>query len=117
MTKRLFASLFLLAAACGGDGSSGSGVDGTKEIAALTASERSALCNWMAESLDAPREVECGGGRSRGFIAADECARRLDKIPEACPATVDQYEACIESMIEDECSRDAACDLPESCDD
>jgi len=90
-----------LAAACSGGGS-GSGVDGNKKLADLTASEANAECNFLFDTYPQVT-VSCPDGTSttKGedpTRRATECNKGTAGVPAGCTVTIDQFEACVADL-------------------
>jgi hypothetical protein len=120
MPHRLLSLAALLAAAllttaCGGD--SGSGVDGSKKLSALSQSDARTFCAWALDTLGGPGHVtDCGGGRSREVDELDECIEDFTSFSSSCTATISQVEACIEASADDQCGKHPECNVLAGCD-
>ena len=104
-TTRLLSALLLLSSfACGDSGPpDASGVTGNKQVAQLTADEVMQFCDWAADVLDAPREVQCPDDVTVTFPSAEECAADYGSFPDTCMMNVAQAEACIHALHHDPC--------------
>jgi len=107
--KLRLAIVFLFAAAgCSGgdDGGTGSGVDGSKSVASLSASEQQDLCEFTVDVEDGPRTVQCDGFTvDIDDVAA--CVASLGEVPASCTATVADAEACALAIGDDPCHFDS----------
>lgn len=94
--------------------STSSGVDTSKSLSSLSSAEKNALCDWIAQ--------EFGGYDSRG-VCADSATGGLqgptnqsgcvDLLPPAsCPATVGQFQSCIQSEVQNACDWAAVSPTP-----
>jgi hypothetical protein len=94
MKKILFVGLVV---ACGGGGS-GSGVNGSKRLADLTASESNTECNYLFDTYPLVT-VECPGGTTitKGEDPTDRSTdcNGTTGVPPGCTVTVGQAESCI----------------------
>lgn len=107
----LVAMSVALLGACGGGSDSGSGVDGDKKGADLTADEATALCEY-GNGLFPTEPVECTDFTWDPATSLSDCSTAAtDLPPDTCPATVSDYEACQEARAADVC----ATDLPAAC--
>lgn len=113
----LVASL-LLVAACGedaptvtptdagaadaSDASTRSGVDGTRLVTSLSATELHALCLYIADVAGGP-EVDCDGGLTIGGPTVAECEADLGALPAGCSSTVAVVEYCYQGFAADHC--------------
>lgn len=95
-------SVLVFAIACGGGGS---GVSGSKRLGSLSDAEARQLCEYASDEFGPPRTITCNG-QTIEFNGIDDgdCATAMgSEIPETCPATVSQYEDCIEAIGADPC--------------
>jgi hypothetical protein len=87
----------LAAGACGGSSGGGpAGVDGSKQVSAVTAAEKEMLCDWFA-------------GMVGGYGAAPTCADGFLKAPPdkatcttdfpMCAVTVNAFRDCVETIL------------------
>jgi hypothetical protein len=93
-TVMVMLALVVSLAACGSD-DSGSGVDGSKSVDALDASEKGKLCDWFANQFG-------------GYGAVDPCALTGLEVPATqaecvaafpvCTATAGQLEGCVAKL-------------------
>lgn len=88
-------------AACG---SSGSGVDTSKKLTALSADERQQLCEYMVEVEGGVHSKTCGDGITLTVRNATECATGFASFSASCTATVENAEACAEAAGDDLCN-------------
>jgi hypothetical protein len=92
------------AAGAGGTGgsaslSSGSGVDGTILVSALTSAEKGKICDWFASLVGGyGMSNTCGMG---SFVPPDTQANCINQFS-ICDAKVSDYEACSKSEEEAE---------------
>jgi len=103
--KLRLAIVFLFAAAgCSGgdDGGTDSGVDGSKPIGSLSASEQQDLCAYTVDVEGGPRTVACGDFDVE-IAGVAECVENLAGVPATCPATVEESEACAAAIGDDPC--------------
>jgi hypothetical protein len=113
MQRLSWSCVLVFAMACGG-GASSSGVDGSKKLTMLSASEQSDLCAYILDVLDAPRTVDCGHGVSVMIEADGQCD--FSAFDASCQATVDDSERCVEAVDADPCKLDVtACDAVLQC--
>ena len=105
----VFAVLTMGLVGCGGDngggggGGSSSGVDGSKQMSALTAQELTTYCEWQADELGgAGTETNCGQGQTYTVPTVDECAG--SNYCTECDLSVSQIEACTRAMGNDVCA-------------
>ena len=99
--------LMLIAAlvACADSGSSsGSGIDGSKKLTELSASEREDLCAYMFEAEGGAHSKTCGDGITISVRSAAECAAGFANLSASCTATVGGAEDCSEAAGEDLCN-------------
>ncbi len=106
MKFHLAIAALLYAAACGGDDSR-SGVDGGKQLSALTRAERTELCQWALEIDTDTVGSECG---PENPPTVADCVEDLEEYPASCGVTVAELQGCIEALAEDPCGED-----PEEC--
>src|SRR5262249_5874770 len=91
--------------ACSDSGSSsGSGVDSTKKLTALSTSERQKLCDYMVEAEGGVHSKMCGNGLTITVKGASECTTNFAALSATCTATVDNAETCAEAGGEDLCN-------------
>jgi hypothetical protein len=108
--KRLGIAL-LFVAACGG-GSDGSGVDGSKTLVSLSASEQQDLCEYVVAAQGGEGHVEdCGNGTTFETGTVAECVADFGDFTAGCTATVSDAEGCADALS-DPCNLDS---LPEPC--
>jgi hypothetical protein len=123
-------SLTLLVPACGSSGSpdsSTSGVDGSKQLIALTDGEKGTVCDWMiarAGSYGNPGTCDrtLPAPMTPVFVYLDQAACIADSPGPSrtgCQATVAQLEACIKTLpacaTATDVSNSSACALLSSC--
>jgi hypothetical protein len=109
-------ALMLLLAGCGSDGSSTSGVDGSKKIIDLTRAEMGQFCDWAANKLGGYETCD----EEVGFMSFPDKNACVDRDWESdCQASVKQAEACINSLhrcpTEEEAGSSSACSEITSC--
>jgi hypothetical protein len=100
-------SVFVVGAlvACSDSGSSsGSGVEPTKKLIELSATERTQLCEYMVEAEGGMHSKTCGDGITISVKSAADCATGLSTFKSTCTATVDNAEACAEAAGDDLCN-------------
>jgi hypothetical protein len=103
MARLLIASLFLgsFLVACADDSS---GVDASKKLADLSASEIGDLCDYTSEVEGGYGASKvCGDGITITVKSREACVAMLDATVASCPATVENAEACAEAIGEDLC--------------
>lgn len=109
---RICAALGLAIAGCGG-GSGGSGVDASKPITQLTASEVMQFCEWSVEEQGgAGTTTDCGDGVTVTVDTVQECVDGYGGFTSDCTTTVGQVEDCIEAIAADPCSFGGAACAP-----
>lgn len=122
MRRWLVVGILLLGVtACGGDGSSDSGVAETKRLGKLSNSEIASLCGYLIEVIGEPRAIDCGDSTVNvGGQNAAECEESFQSARDAapdCTATVRNAEECFEDIAartdEQICSGEN--DMPDSC--
>jgi hypothetical protein len=94
-------------AACGGDdgGSDHSGVDGSKTVISMSASEKQTFCEWVVERQGgAGHTTECGDGVTVTTQTVAECVAGFADLTSNCPLTVSQAETCNLAIAADACS-------------
>lgn len=97
--------VFAALVACSDSGSSsGSGVDGTKKLTALSATERQQVCEYMVQAEGGPQSKTCGNGITVSVKTAADCTTGLAAFSASCTATVDNAEACAEAAGDDLCN-------------
>jgi hypothetical protein len=96
--------MLIALAACGGSDSGSSGVDGSKKLTALDASERDQLCQYMFDAEGGAHSKMCGDGITITVKSAAECATSLGGFSASCTATVENAEACAEAAGDDLCN-------------
>ena len=97
--------LFVALAACGGSDSSSSGVDMSKKLTELSASERTQLCEYMVEAEGGVGASKmCGDGITVTVKSAADCTTGLSAFSTSCTATVDNAESCAEAAGDDLCA-------------
>jgi hypothetical protein len=89
-------------AACSSD-SSTSGVDESKRINTLSASERDKLCSFRTTVEHAPRTVSCMGGGSVTIGDKAACVSVFSQVDIQCTATVSDAETCFHAFDADPC--------------
>ncbi len=95
--------LLVTLAACGSD--SGSGVDGSKPVVTMTASEKQTFCEWVvAQQGGAGHTTDCGNGVTVTTQTVAECVAGFADLIATCPATVAQGEACASASAAAPCS-------------
>jgi hypothetical protein len=94
----------LLIGACGGD--SGSGVDSSKQIKDLSASEQMSVCEaGVAAQGGAGKMTNCGNGVTVTVKSVADCVSQMGVYAmKGCTATVGQLEACNDAIGMDPCS-------------
>jgi len=91
--------------ACSDSGSSsGSGVDGTKKLTALSTSERQQLCEYMVEAEGGVHSKTCGDGLTISVKDVAQCTEGFAHFSASCAATVDNAEMCAEAAGDDLCN-------------
>lgn len=96
--------------ACGGD--DGSGVDGSKTIVGMSASEKQSFCEWaIAEQGGAGAMTTCGDVTITVQTVAD-CVAGFADFTATCAATVAQGEACIAATASNPCEFGGAACAP-----
>jgi hypothetical protein len=94
----------LAAAACGGDGDDGSGIDQSKQLTSLSTSEVSTFCEWaIAEQGGAGHQTMCGDIIITVSTQA-ACESNYGNLAATCTATVEQAESCVLALATDACS-------------
>lgn len=94
----------LAAAACGGDGNDGSGIDQSKEVDSLSSSEVTTFCEWaIAEQGGAGHQTMCGDIIITVSTQA-ACESQWGNLAATCTATVEQAEGCVLALAADACS-------------
>ena len=93
-------------AACGGDGDSDtSGVDGSKTVVSMTATEKQTFCEWVvATQGGAGHTTECGDGITVTTQTVAECVQSFSELTTNCPVTVSQAESCNLAVAANACS-------------
>lgn len=91
-------ALMLMLGGCGSGGSSTSGVDGSKKLGDLTRTEKGRFCDWAANQLGGYKK--CDEMRvTGGFMSEPDQNACVDFGWDAdCPVSVNQAEACINSL-------------------
>lgn len=102
MHKHLVVVAFV--AACGGD--SGSGVDSSKQIKDLSASEQMSVCEaGVAAQGGAGKTTTCGNGVTVTVKSVSDCVAQMSVYAmHGCTATVGQLETCNDAIGADPCS-------------
>jgi len=78
-------------AAVGGSSASGSGVDGTKLVSALTSDDKVKICDWFASLVGGyGKSNTCGMGSFQPPLSQSDCTQQFS----VCDAKVSDYEAC-----------------------
>ena len=113
--KHLFVCMLCVFGCGGDDGDSGSGVDPGLALFELESSDIEDLCNY-GEVVGNPRTVDCDGTEVSSNFDVNECVNFIEALPDTCPATVDDMEACMEAATAQ--SDDEICSLegPPECD-
>jgi hypothetical protein len=93
-------ALMLMLGGCGSGGSSTSGVDGSKKIGDLTSAEKASFCDWAANQLGGYKKCDeiWSSGTGHGFMSEPDRNACVDNWDDACAASVNQAEACINSL-------------------
>jgi hypothetical protein len=96
----------------GSTGSSASGVPASTRLDGLSASDRKKLCAWGATLPGVGEEMPCPDGSTVEVevLTGQECLQSLDAAND-CPATVGQFEACIDAQLDEPCQL-----FPSACD-
>lgn len=89
--------------ACGG-GSDGSGVDGSKTIISMSASERMTFCEWAIEEQGGAGTTHNCGDFTITIQTVAECVADFDNFSPTCTATVGQGESCVSAVASDPCN-------------
>jgi hypothetical protein len=97
--KRLGAALvvtILGLAGCGGGSGSPGGVDGTKQIAAVSSTEKESLCDWYVAKVGGyGAQKACAEGPLGAPPNKADC---VSKFP-SCAVTVSQFAGCIDAIV------------------
>lgn len=100
-----FLSILVVVTAAGCTGSSsGSGVEPTKKLTALSTSERQDLCDYMVEAQGGVHSKMCGDGLTITVKNPSECVAGFSSFNASCAATVDNAETCAEAAGADLCN-------------
>lgn len=106
----------------GGDTTGPSGLDSDESLASLDASQRAALCDWIASLFGGyAKEQHCSDGSEAGsFLSQDSCVN--DAIFKDGSCTVGDFEKCEQAfaaltdrcvaVVLPECTKVAACATP-----
>jgi hypothetical protein len=96
----------LTTAACGGgDSGSDSGIDQSKNVTSLSASEVQTFCKWaLAEQGGPGHEMMCGAGSSATVETQANCETRYGHFTSTCTATVGDAEDCVRAIAADLCA-------------
>jgi hypothetical protein len=88
----------------GSMGSSTSGVAASTRLDGLSASDKQKLCAWGATLPGVGEEMPCPDGSTVEVevLTGQECLQSLDAAND-CPATVGQFEACIDAQLDEPC--------------
>lgn len=106
---KLLVVAFVVGAGCGGDDGGSSGVDSSKQIKDLTASEVMAECEWGVETQGgAGHMTTCGDDVSVTVDTVAECVAEVNQYKASCTATVAQLEACTEALADMPCDFQAS---------
>jgi hypothetical protein len=109
MTRSSWLCAMAVLAACGSS-SSGSGVDESKRLNTLSASEKDKLCSFRTDVEHAPRTVTCMGGGSVTIGDKAACVGVFNAVDIQCQATVSDAETCFHSFDADPCGHgDGGC--------
>jgi len=99
------APFVLVLAACGGGDAASSGVDSSKKLTELNATERQQLCEYMVEvEGGANTSKMCGDGVTITVKSATDCTSTFSQFEASCTATVANAEACADAAGEDLCN-------------
>jgi hypothetical protein len=94
--------------ACGGGGSSGSGLDRSRKLLDLTDAERQRLCDTAPQGPDGGA-LPCPNGGTSPFINEPaQCLKYLQALNPACVATVGDGEDCAQAIFDNACFTDPA---------
>jgi len=96
-------ALTTLGTACG-DGGGSSGVDGSKTIVSLSASEKLDFCEFVIAEQGGPGHPIMCGDVTVTVQTVEECVAGFAGLPPTCAATVAQGEACATASGDDPCS-------------
>ncbi|HVV88016.1 MAG TPA: hypothetical protein VHE35_33475 [Kofleriaceae bacterium] len=108
----------LALSACGGDdgGGSSSGVDTSKKLVDLSASDKQTFCAWrVATEGGEGHSTDCGDGITITTGSVAECVSGFDSFSASCTATVGDAEGCVEASAANECDPGSACDAIFAC--
>lgn len=103
MARLLIASLLFgsLLIACSDDSS---GVEGSKKLAELSASESGDLCDYTADVQGGYGASKlCGDGLTITVKSREACIANIEATVASCTATVENAEACAEAVGDDLC--------------
>ena len=85
-------------------GSSDSGVDPSKPLSALDASDSALLCDWASSRLGGyGHRAACPDPKLEYYAAPDQ-ATCVSSMVSSCTATVAQYESCMKEVARDPCN-------------
>jgi hypothetical protein len=94
-------------AGCGGDDSAGasSGVDGTKQLSALSAGEIGSFCDWAAAKYGGyGKRVNCGLMSYSVWSDQADCSASFSPVFSHCAhGTAAQEEACLSKLAASPC--------------
>lgn len=96
-----FTALMLMLGGCGSGGSSTSGLDGSKKVGDLTRAEKGTFCDWAADNLGGYKKCDevWSTGSGSGFMSEPDRNACVDfGWDDDCAASVNQAEACINSL-------------------
>lgn len=109
-------ALSLALVACGGDDDGGSGVDGSKTIVSMSASERMSFCEWAIATQGGAGTVHQCEGFTLTVQSVADCAAGFGDFVASCAATVSQGEACVAAIAAMPCMpATAACEAVFAC--
>lgn len=82
---------------------SGSGVDRTKQLTQLSASDRDRLCSYAVDIEKGPRTVDCGNMISVMVEDKAACVSGFAAVSIQCQATVADAEDCFQAFGDKPC--------------
>ena len=92
-------AVMLMLGGCGSGGSSTSGVDGSKKLGDLTRAEKAKFCDWAANNLGGYKKCDELWSSGGGFMNEPDQNACVDLgWDDDCSVSVDQAEACINSL-------------------
>tara|TARA_R110002096_G_scaffold42143_2_gene113493 strand:- start:10278 stop:10661 length:384 start_codon:yes stop_codon:yes gene_type:complete len=109
-------SAVLFIACSGNEGDETSGVAPSEPVVDLSASDEEELCAWQVELAGGEGQTFQCDGETFTTDTRAECVLSLSEIDDGCSLTVEEYEACIVSLIEERMSDDCKDGLPSACD-